>query len=135
MKKIFLDTNFIIDYLIREEYKQICLQFLLDAKKGGYSFYISFLSIADFAYIARKMDSNQLSQHIETLVTIFNVIPNLKQQITEALKIDGNDFEDKVQYSSAIYANCNYIITRNKKDFSFSLIPVLSAEEFISEYL
>lgn len=42
MKRIFLDTNFIIDFLLREEYKPACIDLLAKGKENGYRFYISF---------------------------------------------------------------------------------------------
>ena len=43
----------------------------------------------------------------------------------------GLDFEDAVQYYAARQADADYIITRNKKDFSFSEIEVLTSEEYV----
>lgn len=47
------------------------------------------------------------------------------------MEIDAKDFEDALQYETAIGGNCECIITRNKKDFYFSQIPVYTPEEFI----
>ena len=42
------------------------------------------------------------------------------------------DFEDGLQYYSAIENQIDVIITRNKKDFKNSKIPVLSTKEFLA---
>lgn len=44
------------------------------------------------------------------------------------------DFEDCLQYSSAVSIKADVIITRNKKDFRQAAIPVLSPEEFLDTY-
>ena len=44
------------------------------------------------------------------------------------------DFEDGLQYYSAAQAKCKCIITQNKKDFYFSAIEVLNADEFLMKY-
>ena len=44
------------------------------------------------------------------------------------------DFEDAMQYFSAKHEDIDYIITRNKKDFTASDIPVLKPQEFV-DYL
>lgn len=54
MKKIFLDTNFIIDYFVREDFNGISEQ-LLALGQNNLKFYISYLTVANFAYIVRKM--------------------------------------------------------------------------------
>ncbi len=43
------------------------------------------------------------------------------------------DSEDGLQYYSAIENQIDLIITRNKKDFKHSKIPVLTAKKFLSK--
>lgn len=134
MKRIFLDTNFIIDYLLREEYKLVSQNFLEEGDKRGYQFYISYLTIANFAYIARKLSTEVLERYLRSICKLFNVVSCDVNQILNAIDIGAKDFEDALQYQAAISANCEYIITRNAKDFAFSKIPVISAEELQSFY-
>lgn len=49
MKKFFLDTNFIIDYFIREDSNGDAER-LLAFGKDSMKFHISYLTIANFAY-------------------------------------------------------------------------------------
>lgn len=135
MKHIFLDTNFVIDYLVRDEYRQISRQFLSLAKIKGCQFYISFLSVANFAYIARRLDKEILYKYIATIEELFTILSNDSRQISAALSLNATDFEDALQYQTAVTNGCECIITRNVKDFKFSQIPVLSASDFMEEYL
>jgi len=59
----------------------------------------------------------------------------LNDKITELALSDTNftDFEDGLQYYSAIENEIDVIITRNKKDFKNSKIPVLTAKEFLAK--
>lgn len=44
-----------------------------------------------------------------------------------------DDFEDKLQYQSALNGGCDCIVTNNIKDFeSFSKIPLYSSSDFTS---
>lgn len=43
MKNLFLDTNFILDYLVREEYKLSSQQFLEEGAKYKYKFLEKYL--------------------------------------------------------------------------------------------
>jgi predicted nucleic acid-binding protein len=52
--------------------------------------------------------------------------------IDDALASRFDDFEDAVQYYTAIKAKANIIITRNGKDFAASKIPVMNAAEFLA---
>lgn len=46
---------------------------------------------------------------------------------------DFNDFEDGIQYYTALESEANLIITRNLKDFKHSKIPVMSPKEFLAK--
>jgi predicted nucleic acid-binding protein len=45
------------------------------------------------------------------------------------------DFEDGLEYYSALEAGCNCIVTEDKDDFHFSRIEVLSSREFLERHL
>ena len=49
-----------------------------------------------------------------------------------SLTSDLKDFEDAIQYYTAIENDMNIIITRNKKDFKDVDLPVLTAKEFLN---
>ena len=96
-----------------------------------YQFYVSFLSIANFAYINRKVDKKRLKENIELICDLFQVIPNDKYNLIQAWAYEPQDYEDAIQYSTALSNNCDCIITRNENDYSFSKIPIWSPSEFL----
>jgi len=130
MKRLFCDTNVILDFLIREEYQPNIRKLIADS--SGKDLYISYLTIANAAYIMRKYPKSQITGYISLLIKIFKVIPNTVEQIIEAIKIEAPDFEDMLQYQSAIASKCDVILTRNCKDFPYSNIPVMTVEEYLN---
>ncbi|MEO9003654.1 MAG: hypothetical protein ABI288_02905 [Ginsengibacter sp.] len=48
-----------------------------------------------------------------------------------ALASDFMDFEDTIQYYTALENNLDLIITRSKKDFKKSASPVMIAKEYL----
>ena len=52
--------------------------------------------------------------------------------IDKALNSNFTDFEDAVQYFTALNSNTSLILTRNGKDFKLATIPIMSAEEYLS---
>lgn len=134
MKRIFLDTNFVIDYLLRSEYKLLCQDFLAKGALDGWKFYVSALTIANFAYIARKYDKASLYSHLRTLAKIFEIVDLTVTEIDMSIAMKANDFEDALQYHCALNTGCSVIITRNGKDFGFSKIPVMSAAEYLATH-
>ncbi len=131
MKRIFLDTNFLIDYLLRDEFKQQSRRFLEEGIKRNYKFYVSFLSVANFAYIVRKLPKDELCKHILTICELFEIVENNVTHIKQALQLLSKDFEDSLQYEAALENGCEIIITRNEKDFKFSEITVCSASDYL----
>lgn len=129
MKKIFLDTNIILDLLIREEYKAQIRELI--SRSGLYDLYISYLTIANAAYIMRKYPKEELKSNLKLLLELFEVIPNDKEQIKKAIKTECHDFEDMLQYQSAKSVRCEVILTRNSKDFRFSDIPIMDVADFL----
>ena len=101
-------------------------------KERGITICISFLSVANFAYILRKNDKKELYRFIRFICQNFKVLKNDSNDILKAMDIDARDFEDAIQYETALDGKCDCIITRNKKDFYFSQIPVFTPEEFLN---
>ncbi|MDE6228141.1 MAG: PIN domain-containing protein [Muribaculaceae bacterium] len=132
MKNIFLDTNFIIDYFVREDLNGESEKLLQLRKSLNLNFFISYLSVANFAYIMRKLPSTQLYDIIYRICNTFHVVDNTRDQILKNLESGFIDFEDGLQYQCALEAHCDCIISRNQKDFINSSIPVMTAGEFIS---
>ena len=132
MKKVFLDTNFIMDLLVRgPEYSIDAKRVLDEGAIKDYQFYVSFLSVANFAYINRKGEKARLRENIELICDLFIVIPNDKNNLIQAWDYEPQDYEDALQYSSALSNKCDCIITRNEGDYSFSKIPIWSPSEFL----
>ena len=132
MKKIFLDTNFIIDLLVRDGELQVnALKVLENGAKKNLRFYVSFLTLANFAYITRKDSKERLFDNLKTCCRLFKIIANNQTQLLKAIDLNPTDFEDAIQYETAQTEKCDCIITRDPKGFEISNIPVLSPLEFL----
>lgn len=132
MKRAFLDTNFILDLLAREgEYQTNALNVLEAGREKGIKFFLSFLTLANYAYIIRKESKEKLFDNLKTCCRLFKVIPNNQTQIIKAIELNPSDFEDAIQYETALNERCDCIITRDPKGFEISTINVLSPLEFL----
>jgi hypothetical protein len=52
-------------------------------------------------------------------------------EVNRAIALEGDDFEDSIQYTVGESINAQYIITRNPKDYEASTIPVIMPTKFI----
>ena len=137
MIKVFLDTNILIDYLAqRTNFYQNAARVVSICGNSGFKLLVSSLSFATASYILSER--NKLSS--ETIKKLFNnFIVTAEITLVDSLIIRKSisskfeDFEDAMQYYSAIHENADFIITRNKADFIESTIPVYEPEEFIAK--
>ena len=74
-----------------------------------------------------KEKIEMLLQH----VGITSVDENITNQANKNKLI--NDFEDGLEYYSAIQHKCDCIITENQKDFYFSELEVIGCEAFLQK--
>ena len=137
MSRIFLDTNVILDLLGERVpfYDSIAkVATLADQKK--LILIVSPLSFTTIDYILNKYES---SESVLNKLRKFKIICEICEinnvTIEKALNSDFKDFEDAVQYFSALQSNCSIIITRNARDFKNSTIPIMTAEEYLSSIM
>lgn len=131
MKSLFIDTNVLIDFLTcRDDYKSAAL-LLSEAKAGKYKVCTSVLSMANIAYILRKVLRGNVLYDTFDKLSFIEISPMTDNNYQNALALRCNDFEDALQYYSALSYGCDYLITRNIKDFPFAKIPVVSPFDFI----
>lgn len=134
MKHIFVDTNVVIDLLEKRENFFIEAQELFSlADKQKVKLYISALTIANTYYILQKTLGTSNARKILTRFKLLvHVLPIDDKIIDLALVSDFADFEDAIQYYTALENHAEAIITRNKKDFKNSVLPILTAKEYLN---
>lgn len=71
---------------------------------------------------------------MKDILTIVEIQGVTRQEIFSALALGWDDFEDAVQYSTAVFADMDCIVTRNKSDFSKSKIPVYTPQEALEKF-
>lgn len=134
MKKLFIDTNIIIDLLSKREpfFNESANLFSL-ADKNKIEVSVSALTIANTSYILlRQMESAKAKAVLRKLRLIVKILPLNDKIVGLALNDDSfSDFEDGLQYFTALENNLELIITRNLKDFKNSKLPTMTAKQFL----
>ncbi|MBK8501987.1 MAG: PIN domain-containing protein [Saprospiraceae bacterium] len=132
--KLFVDSDVIIDFFAdREPYINPASRIFELNELGIIQIYISAVSLNNIYYIIRKyLGHKNAIQVIEELVEITEIVGTTKKEIIQALKNEFKDFEDSIQYSSALTVNgIDAIITRNTKDYVNSAIAVFTSESYL----
>ena len=95
--------------------------------------YISVISLTNIFYIVGRIENHRTAyKAIHLIRDSFNVVHSDQRILQSAMDAGFDDFEDAIQYYSAIYSKADCLITRNAKHFPSTDIPILSPAEFIS---
>ncbi len=134
MERVFVDTNIVIDLLAkREPYYKWAQELFTFGDRKKLQLSISALTFANAYYsILRHHKDIDARRFLSKFKVLVSVLPVDDKCIELALASDFVDFEDGLQYFVALENQAEVIITRNKKDFKSAKIPVMSAEEFLS---
>ncbi|MBP6090605.1 MAG: PIN domain-containing protein [Crocinitomicaceae bacterium] len=133
MEQLFVDTNIVLDLLAqRAEFFQEAQELFTRADLNKVELTISALTFANTHYILSKhLKLEETRKILNTFKVLVNVAPVDDKIIELALASDFKDFEDAIQYYSALESKAQIIITRNKKDFKYAKIPIMTAKEYI----
>uniref|UniRef100_A0AB33J2L1 PIN domain-containing protein n=2 Tax=unclassified Prevotella TaxID=2638335 RepID=A0AB33J2L1_9BACT len=135
--RVFLDTNILLDCLLERgplsAESRLCFKSCVG---NGITMLMSDLSVSNINYITRKEYSRaEFNAAILRLTEFVDIVEVGSSCILEALHLAWKDFEDSLQYLSAMKAQADCIVTRNTKDFEESALEVLTPHDFIVKYL
>lgn len=135
---VFLDANILVTVLNREYPKYAgCARVLSLAGNSRYILFTSPLCLGIAWYFAGKKSGAVMARKKITVLLDHLHITTLNHQM--ALKAMQNkkvkDFEDGLEYYSALDSRCKCIITDDTHDFYFSDVDVLSPEDFLEKYV
>ena len=135
MKKLFLDTNIIVDLIAdRKPFSKYAIQIFQKAELKEIELFTSSHSIATTHYLLKKyLAEKELRDVLYNLLDYINVIAVDVDILKKGLRSNHKDFEDSIQIlcaSSIEKIDC--IVTRNTKDFKASEIPAFNPDEILS---
>lgn len=134
MDKLLVDTNIIVDLLAkRKNFYQEAQELFTLADQQEIKLYISSLTFANTHYLlSKELTSDEARKILIKFKLLVNILALDDEILDLALSSDFNDFEDAIQYYTALENKLDIIITRNKKDFKTSKLPVLTAWEYLN---
>jgi predicted nucleic acid-binding protein len=133
-RKVFVDTDIIYDLLAKRDpfYFAAARLFTL-ADEGKIQIFISALSLPNVHYLlSKKKSEEEAKQILRKFKVIVHVTPLDEKIIDLALNSEFSDFEDAIQYFSALQNEVEILLTRNLKDYKKAQISVLTAQDFIN---
>ena len=136
--KIFLDANILVSVL-NKEYPLFTYsaRILSLCDSGKFTVYTSPICLAIAFYFAEKKFGARLAkQKISILANNIRITDVGKDAVLQALENKKvNNFEDGLEYYSALKSKCDLIITEDVNDYYFAAIEVIRSKGFMEKYL
>lgn len=132
MKKVFLDTNIIVDLIAdRKPFSKYSIEIFKKSEEKKIELFTSSHSIATIHYLLKKyVEEKILREVLYNLLDYVTVISVDTDVLKKGLRSKHKDFEDSIQILCAsTIEKIDCIVTRNIKDFRESKILILAPDE------
>ena len=132
--RILLDTNIILDLLLeRDPFVQDAEKLISKIENGNATGLICATTVTTIHYLIRKKyDKEKSSEIIGSILKLFEIANVTRAVLEDALTADDIDYEDSVIYKSAFYSGADIIVTRDRKGFLKSDLPVMTPKELLA---
>ena len=133
--RALIDTNVLLDHLAqRPSFHQDAATIFSLVDEGSLTGIVSSLSIVNCAYVLPKhYDMTAVLEKIKEMLRIFTISNVDATTLKDAANLFPYDYEDAVQYLSALPFHPDVIITRDKKGFNEFDIQVMTPAEFVNK--
>ena len=133
MMRLFLDTNIVVDLLEgREPFCYDAAQLFTMAHEKKVELLVSPMTFSTASFLLRKHGSEGVRILLSNLRQLVSVTISDERTVDDSIASQFKDFEDAMQYYTALNAKAEIIITRNGKDFTASNLPVMTATEYLA---
>ena len=131
--KILLDTNVVLDVLLRRETWLADAERLWEAAEQGHVHaHVCASSITDIFYICRKLVGVEAARGIvRACLDRLEIVGVTRDLLDSAFALGHPDFEDDLQVVCAVAAGLDAIVTRDTTGFAGSPIAALSPAELL----
>ena len=133
IKKVFVDSDIVLDVLCkRDPYYEYAAKVFSLADMKKLTVYTSSLVVANVYYILRKAIGIEKSKEaLRKLRLLVHIISIQEREVDIALNSSFADFEDALQYYTAIKHGMETLLTRNIKDYKEKDLIIQTPEQFI----
>ncbi len=135
MRKVYLDTNVLLDFLLdRPPFCDHIAEIIEASIVDPFNLCVSPISIADMYYIIGKSEGiAKAKRKMKQILELVKVEKVDEKIVHQSAKSKFKDFEDGIQNFCAVEAGHKIIVTRNVKDFRYSDLSILTPLEFLSK--
>lgn len=133
MTRLFLDTNIVVDLLDRREpFCHDAVRLFTMAYHKQVQLVVSPMTFSTASFLLHKHGPEGVRNLLSNFRRLARVATADERTVDDSLASQFKDFEDAMQYYTALSAKADLIITRNGKDFKASRLPVMTATEYLA---
>lgn len=122
--RVFVDTNVLMDFVCNRAPHA-------EAAKNLFAYgYIG----KNTMYVAHRYNHDEVKGFLKRVACFVDVVDLQGNVVIDMLSSDWKDYEDATQNQAAVNALAECIVTRNKKDFENSPLPVYTPEDFLNKF-
>ena len=135
--RLMIDTNILLDVLVkREPFYETSREVLRLCEEKKVQGFLSASAATDIFYLVRRHlhSTNSAYKCLGYVLDILKVLTVTNEDVINAYTKKAHDFEDCLLAVCAASNKCDYIITRNKRDFEEFDIETLSPEKLLSRF-
>ena len=126
----------ILDYaLIRQPFYDLADRIFVLVEQRQIEGYICASTFTNLFYILRKPRGKKWTlDFLEKLANLCQITPVDSAIVREALAKHHKDFEDDIQYHSAVFNKLDAIVTRNPNDFPIDSLKIFTPEQLLQDF-
>ena len=131
--RLFVDSDVILDLVLqREDHFEFAQYLFVQYQQGKCALFTSSIVLANMHFIIRKLHDIKFANSSVLFVNKhFKIIDGNNDDIENAIQSKFSDFEDGVQYFSALRSKkVDALVTRNVKDYKHALLPVFTPKQW-----
>ena len=135
MKKVFLDTDVILDFLLnREPYIDEITELIERSVVSEMALCVSSLTISNLHYIISRIENKKsANSKVRKILKLLKVENVGQTTVTKAMESEFGDFEDGIQNYCAEEADHKILVTRNTRDYRKSKLAIMTPKEFLAK--
>lgn len=133
MNNILIDSDVLLDFFYdRKPFSESASKVLTNCESGVIKGHITPVIVSNCYYLLRKTAKHEtVITKLKQLLSFIDVLDMSHRNVLAALDSSFKDFEDALQYHTALQSYAvDVILTRNLKDYKKSIIPVMTPETY-----
>jgi predicted nucleic acid-binding protein len=133
MKVAFVDTDVMLDYLLkREPFFESALKLMNAGATGRVRLLISIITVSNLIYfLERKFTVKETQQKLRVLKTFIEIAASGNPETESMLNSSFSDLEDALQHAIAVTSKADALITRNVKDYKYATVAIMDCDAFL----